>query len=389
MSVLNRNFAAENIIKTMITIIRRIIMTMVAVLAAVGCSDESSELNARTMENTGKTLVVYYSFTNNVRTIVGELTKQLDADVLEVEPAEEGLDYAANNYAIGSSLIAGIRKNPNDAGSYPDIKPTDIDWTRYDNIVVATPLWWSQMAAPMQSFLFHNGSKMAGKHVALIVSSASSGITSTVADARRLLPDVTWAGDALWINNSNRSHTTTLLTQWLATQDFQNKQDMKKMYVTINGQTQGVTLADNQAAQQLVSKLEEGQMDVTLSSSGGFEIWGPLGFSLPTSNRQITAQPGDVVIYNGSNICLFYGSNSWSYTPLGKIDGLTVNELQAFLQAGKSNIKVTLSLTPVATSIGHVNSNATKSECYTLQGQRVEHPSQGIYISDNKKVMIK
>jgi len=50
-------------------------MTMVAVLAAVGCSDESSELNARTMENTSKTLVVYYSFTNNVRTIVGELTK--------------------------------------------------------------------------------------------------------------------------------------------------------------------------------------------------------------------------------------------------------------------------------------------------------------------------
>ena len=169
----------------------------------------------------GKTLVVYYSFTNNVQAIVGELSKQISADVVEVQPAEEGLDYAANNYAIGSSLIAAIRNNPDDAASYPAIKPTDVDVSQYDNIVVATPLWWSQMAAPMQTFLFQNGTKMAGKHVGLIVSSHSSGISSVVADAQRLVPDATWTGDALWINNSNRSQTATLLIEWLANQNFQ------------------------------------------------------------------------------------------------------------------------------------------------------------------------
>ncbi len=95
-----------------------------------------------------------------------------------------------------------------------------------------------------------------------------------------------------------------------------------KMNITIDGQTKSVTLADNEAVKALVEKLQQGPVTVTLNSSGGFEIWGALGFSLPTSNQQITAQPGDVILYNGSNICIFYGSNSWSYTRLGKIDGL-------------------------------------------------------------------
>lgn len=120
------------------------------------------------------------------------------------------------------------------------------------------------------------------------------------------------------------------------------------MYITIAGQTQSVTLANNSASRELVTRLHNGAVKVTLNSSGGFEIWGPLGFSLPTSNQQITAQPGEIVLYNGSNICLFFGENSWNYTRLGKIDGLSEKELRAFLKAGESNITVTLSLTSAA-----------------------------------------
>lgn len=76
------------------------------------------------MAANAKTLVVYYSFTNNVHTIVSDLQTQIDADAVRIEPAEEGLDYAANNYAIGSALISAIRNNPDDASSYPEIKPT-------------------------------------------------------------------------------------------------------------------------------------------------------------------------------------------------------------------------------------------------------------------------
>lgn len=118
----------------------------------------------------------------------------------------------------------------------------------------------------------------------------------------------------------------------------------QKMNITIEDQTVTVSLVNNKATQALVAKLEQAPVTVTLNSSGGFEIWGALGFSLPTSNEQMNAQPGDVVLYNGSNICIFYGSNSWSYTRLGKIDKLNTSELKTFLKGGENNIKVTLSL---------------------------------------------
>ena len=169
-------------------------------------------------------------------------------------------------------------------------------------------------------------------------------------------------------------------------------QTMKqKMYITINGQTQSVTLVENAATKTLVEKLQQAPVTVTLNSSGGFEIWGALGFSLPTSNQQITAQPGDVILYSGSNICIFYGSNSWSYTRLGKIDGLSESELRTFLKAGESNISVTLSLTSNMTAIKSLTPDLSpkgEDSLYSLNGQRVTNPSHGSYIKNGKKVRL-
>ena len=162
----------------------------------------------------------------------------------------------------------------------------------------------------------------------------------------------------------------------------------QKMYITIDGQTQAVTLVDNQATKTLVEKLQQTPVTVTLNSSGDFEIWGSLGFSLPANNEQINAQPGDVILYNGSNICIFYGTNSWNYTRLGKIDGLSESELRTFLKAGKSNIIVTLSLSSGTTDINSVHSNAESGVYYSLNGQRVENPTHGIYIKNGKKVIL-
>ena len=124
--------------------------------------------NTGSLKPTGSTLVVYYSFTGNCRAIVNALTASIKADVLEILPAEEGLDYAADNYAIGSSLIAAIREKPDDAASYPAIKPVNRNAADYDTIIIVTPLWWSNMAAIMQSYLFREGAKMKDKTIGLI-----------------------------------------------------------------------------------------------------------------------------------------------------------------------------------------------------------------------------
>lgn len=162
-----------------------------------------------------KTLIVYYSFTNNVHTIVNDLRTQIDADLVRVEPAEKGIDYAANNYAAGSALIQAIRDNPNSATSYPAIDPVEVDFEEYGTVIVAAPLWWSNMAAPLQSFLFSHGAEMAGKNIGLIVSSASSGISGVEADAKRLIPDGNFLTPSLWIRSSQTSSCHSMVAEWL------------------------------------------------------------------------------------------------------------------------------------------------------------------------------
>ena len=71
---------------------------------------------------------------------------------------------------------------------------------------------------------------------------------------------------------------------------------------------------------------------------------GPLGRTLPAGDSQITTQAGDVILYNGNQIVLFYGSNSWSYTRLGKMQYGSLVELKSFLKAGAGRISVTISL---------------------------------------------
>ena len=162
----------------------------------------------------------------------------------------------------------------------------------------------------------------------------------------------------------------------------------QKMYITIGGQTQSATLVDNDATRELVAALQNAPINVTLNDNN-FEIWGALGRSLTTKNEQMTAQPGDVVLYNGSNICIFYGSNSWSYTRLGHIDGLSESELRTFLKAGQNNISVTLSLAET-TGINTVKSEKLKDKnCYTLQGKLAQAGHKGIIIQNGKKIIRK
>ena len=336
-----------------------------------------------------KTLVVYYSYTGNCREIVTALSNQIEADVLEILPAEKGLKYEANNYALGTQLLQAIKDAPDDANSYPAIDPVTTSLSDYQNIIIVTPLWWSQMAAIMQSYLYQSASQMEGKHVGMIVSSHSSSISGVVSDAERLLPNVTWMGEALWINASNHGNRASLIEDWLKTLNFDKENTtMNKMYITIDGQTQSVTLTDNDATHELLAALQNAPITLTLNDNN-FEIWGSLGFSLTTKNEQMAAQPGDIVLYNGSNICIFYSSNSWSYTRLGKIDNLSESQLRTFLKAGESNIGVTLSLTSGATAIKSINgSRLEEGTYYTLNGVKVSNPSKGLYIKNGKKIIL-
>lgn len=116
------------------------------------------------------------------------------------------------------------------------------------------------------------------------------------------------------------------------------------MYITINGNKVQVDLENNVAVYALVDALKQADIVYTADDYGGFEKVGSLGRTLPTVNSQVTTHAGDVVLYNGNSIVIFYGSNSWSYTRIGRINGYSVDELSTFLCAGEGEVQVTLSL---------------------------------------------
>ena len=111
-------------------------------------------------------------------------------------------------------------------------------------------------------------------------------------------------------------------------------------YVTVGGEIFSASFADNSGAQALKELLASGDITIQMSDYGGFEKVGSLGQSLPTENSQTTTEAGDIVLYQGNQIVIFYGLNSWSYTRLGKIDDLTGWE-EAL---GTGDIGVTFSL---------------------------------------------
>ena len=109
-----------------------------------------------------------------------------------------------------------------------------------------------------------------------------------------------------------------------------------------NGTALTITLADTEAASALAELLQSGPMEINLHSYGGFEKVGPLPQTLPTNDEQITTGPGDVMLYQGNQITIFYGSNTWDYTPIGHIEGVTTETLLAAF--GEGDVTVELSL---------------------------------------------
>ncbi|WP_181963483.1 cyclophilin-like fold protein [Streptococcus chenjunshii] len=110
--------------------------------------------------------------------------------------------------------------------------------------------------------------------------------------------------------------------------------------LTVDGQELAVEWEDNQSVAALREHVAEQELTITLTAYEDFEQVRSLGITLPSENSQQTAVPGDIMLYNDSNIVLFYGSNSWSYTNLGHISDSSV-DLEDLLD--KEEVTVTLS----------------------------------------------
>ena len=117
--------------------------------------------------------------------------------------------------------------------------------------------------------------------------------------------------------------------------------DSTALGMLINDTEVSVQWEDNDSVRALMELVREEPLTITMSPYGGFEQVGPLGHELPHNDTQTTTAGGDIVLYNGNQIVVFYGTNSWPYTRLGHITDKTAAELNELLAGSDVTVTIT------------------------------------------------
>lgn len=117
---------------------------------------------------------------------------------------------------------------------------------------------------------------------------------------------------------------------------------MKTLTMKIDGKKVAVDWEENKSVAALTELVKDKPLTVQTSMYGGFEQVGSIETSLPRNDAQTTTQAGDIVLYSGNQIVVFYGTNSWAYTRLGHITDKTAAQMKDLL--GNGNVTIEFSL---------------------------------------------
>ena len=124
--------------------------------------------------------------------------------------------------------------------------------------------------------------------------------------------------------------------------ETERKESERMLQMTIGETLVDVEWEDNESVEALKELCQEGPLTIRMSMYGGFEQVGSVGQSLPRDDNQTTTQAGDIVLYSGDQIVVFYGSNSWAYTRLGHITDKSAQEMAELL--GNGDVTITIKM---------------------------------------------
>ena len=225
-----------------------------------GDEDDSTDPADPTPGGNGRYLVLYCSRTGSTERMAQQIQKILDCDILEVEPQVAYDSDYDGMLSRAQEQLSAIRQ-----GNYPAIKTSVEDFDDYDIVFVGYPIWYSSIATPMQTFLHNHASKLSGKRIALFATSGSSGISTSVDEARRLCSGATFT-ETLLLTSSTLSQMESRVSAWLETLGASRENNYPStsmnLKITVGNRTITATMEDNAAAKDFLSRLP---LEVTLN----------------------------------------------------------------------------------------------------------------------------
>ena len=289
---------------------------------------ESTEPPAAEPETDSTILVVYFSATGTTRSVAEKMAALTGADIVEIIPARP---YTSQdlNYNDRSTRASAEQNTPD---ARPEIAE-DISLDGYTTVYLGYPIWWGQ--APRILSTFVESHDFTGVTVIPFCTSASSDIgqsDDTLAAQ---------AGSGSWLQGRRFSGSASEneLREWITETEGVNME--KRLHLSINDTEVTVDWEDSESVAALTELVSSEPLTVQMSMYGDFEQVGSLGTALPRNDSQTTTQAGDIVLYSGNQIVIFYGSNSWAYTRLGRITDQSAAEMADLL--GNGDVTVTLS----------------------------------------------
>jgi len=157
----------------------------------------------------GKYLVLFASRSGNTKSMANRIGELLNCEVMEVVPTTPYDSDYNTMLARAQREQAAIGQ-----GNYPAINTTVENLETYDVVFIGYPIWYGHMATPMQTFLHTHAEKLKGKRIALFASSGSSGINTSVTDARNLCPDAEFT-ETLLLTSGGLSQLNTRIATWI------------------------------------------------------------------------------------------------------------------------------------------------------------------------------
>lgn len=281
-------------------------------------------------------LVAYFSATGSTRGVAEHIADIVGADLFEIAP-EEPYTGADLDYRDASSRAS---REQDDPAARPAIHGEVEDMGQYGVVFLGYPIWHGQAPKIISTFL--EGCDLSGKTVIPFCTSGGSGIDGSEGALNALAPQARWRNGERFGAGASRE----AVKDWVDSLELGTTGPMEgedgMLNIAVNKTVLTAALADNSSARALAELLADGPLSVEMRDYNRMEKVGPLGADLPANDEWIDAQAGDLILYQGNQLVIYYGANSWSLTRLGRIEGVGAGELRDILGGG--DVRVTLSM---------------------------------------------
>ena len=263
------------------------------------------------IENTNinnKSLVLYFSATNNTEQIAKYISEITSSDILEIIPKDvytnEDLDYNNNN--------SRANREQNDKNARPEIS-NKLDLENYDVIYLGYPIWWEEEPRIILTLL--DNYNLENKTIIPFCTSGGSGIELSVNNIRNYNNKLNVLDGKRFSSNSSKEEVIT----WINSLNINNNSNSKSAKLLIDNKEYSITLEDNETVDALVNNMP---LDLSMSNLNGNEFYSYLDFTLPTNSYDPgKINKGDIYLYGNNCLVIFYESfnTSYSYTKIGKL----------------------------------------------------------------------